>query len=220
MIGGIAATSQSALADGGKKYRVTVTNPNRAQPLAPALLITHSKRFSLFEIDGDPASPELATMAETGDPADLMNAIKDAPGVKSTDILPGESGPPGLLMLPGETYDIEITPSRKAKYFTAVAMLGASNDAFYAVRGIKLPKKGKITLFADAYDAGSEENTELAVDIPGPPSNNKIGGGVGYIHIHSGIRGVGDLDATMYDWRNPVAIITIERVRGDHDDDD
>jgi len=220
MIGGIAATSQDALADGGKKYKVTITNPNRAQPLAPALFITHSKRFSLFETNGQPASDGLATLAETGGPGVLQVEVLATPGVKTADVLFGPNPSPPVF-LPGVSDSFYISTSGKAKYFTAVAMLGATNDAFYALRGIELPKKGKITLYADAYDAGSEENTELLTDVPagGGGYNFPDAPGEGYIHIHTGIRGVGDLDAAMYDWRNPVAIITVERVGDDHDDD-
>ena len=41
-------------------------------------------------------------------------------------------------------------------------MLGKTNDAFYAVRGALLPKGfGEIIhVYANAYDAGSEQNKE------------------------------------------------------------
>jgi hypothetical protein len=39
------------------------------------------------------------------------------------------------------------------------------------------------------------------------------GGEEGYVHIHAGIHGVGDLEPGMRDWRNPVARITIRRVK-------
>lgn len=216
---GLVTTNQYALADGKAKYKVTITNPNRGQPLAPALIITHSERFSLFETNGEPASPGLATMAETGAPFDLQVEVDGAPGVKSTDVLPGLNPNPPVF-LPGTSNYTVIKTSRKAAYFTIVAMLGMTNDAFYALRGIPLPKRGKITLFADAYDAGSEKNTEATDDIPGP-TNNHVDPGEGFIHIHTGIRDAGDLDAAIYDWRNPVAMITVERIRGhgDHDDD-
>ena len=35
----------------------------------------------------------------------------------------------------------------------------------------------------------------------------------GYVHIHRGIHGIGDLNASVYDWRNPVARITVTRVQ-------
>ncbi len=71
----------------------------------------------------------------------------------------------------------------------------------------------------------AELNDELCANIPGPPG---ICGGVGpspgenndgdegYVHIHRGMHGIGDpkLTADVYDWRNPVAKITVIRVRG------
>ena len=49
VVGGIAATSQDALAQGDRHYVVTVANATAGQPLAPGLLITHNGAFSLFE---------------------------------------------------------------------------------------------------------------------------------------------------------------------------
>jgi len=47
----------------------------------------------------------------------------------------------------------------------------------------------------------------------------------GYVHIHRGIRGPAtdlplELEGNVFDWRNPVAKITITRIRGYDDDDD
>jgi hypothetical protein len=36
-------------------------------------------------------------------------------------------------------------------------------------------------------------------------------GGEGFVHIHPGIHGIGDLIPAQRDWRNPVAKISIER---------
>ena len=38
------------------------------------------------------------------------------------------------------------------------------------------------------------------------------GGGEGYVHIHAGIHGVGNLNPALRDWRNPVAKISIRRI--------
>jgi hypothetical protein len=40
-------------------------------------------------------------------------------------------------------------------------------------------------------------------------------GGEGFVRISEGIHGVGDLPANLWDWRNPVAKITIRRLSGD-----
>jgi len=105
-------------------------------------------------------------------------------------------------------------------------MLGATNDAFYAVRGVLLPKGigDTIHVFANAYDAGSELNEESADTIGalGATDDDPVTGvgidqnGEGFIHIHAGIHGIGGpdgLDAATYDWRNPVVEVSIERIR-------
>ena len=69
------------------------------------------------------------------------------------------------------------------------------------------------------YDAGTEANDELCAHIPGPAGVyagkgfNSARDDVNFVHIHSGIHGIGDLSAATYDWRNPVASIVITRVR-------
>jgi hypothetical protein len=36
--------------------------------------------------------------------------------------------------------------------------------------------------------------------------------GEGYVSIHAGIHGIGDLMSKDHDWRNPVAKVSIKRV--------
>ena len=49
--------------------------------------------------------------------------------------------------------------------------------------------------------------------IPGPPCGNAgvrdTGNAEGFVHVHAGVHGIGDLVAADHDWRNPVAKITI-----------
>ncbi len=89
-------------------------------------------------------------------------------------------------------------------------------------------KRGLPTTFTAAgYDAGTEINTEDFADLV-PPCQSLIGvssgepgtgssdpslaeGGV--IHRHAGIAGIADLVPSIHGWTNPVARITIERVR-------
>ena len=197
------AINQGALA---AQYRVTVTNATHGQPLAPGLIITHDGTFSLFEI-GDAPSADLATMAETGNPSDLAGSV----AATTADVLFGDHGG---IALPSESNDIVITTG--AEFLTAVGMLAATNDGFYAVRGVKLPASGEITVFASAYDAGSEENNEKSGDVPASKLGNSkdagtdAGDGEGFIHVHNGIYGGGQLKPSVHGWRNPVVEITIE----------
>ena len=69
-----------------------------------------------------------------------------------------------------------------------------------------------------AYDAGSEENTEMASDIPGPlgldaavdpeGSNESVPTEGGVIAPHEGIQGVGDV-GEAFAWDEPTAMLTI-----------
>ena len=96
---------------------------------------------------------------------------------------------------------------------SVAAMLIPTNDAFVAIQGMKLPKNDKTRIAtAIAYDAGSEPNDESCASIPGPICSGEgpslAAGGEGFIHVHAGIHGIGDLVAADRDWRNPVARIT------------
>ena len=69
----------------------------------------------------------------------------------------------------------------------------------------------------------SEPNDEDCDNIPGPVCDgagpSPGAGGEDYVHIHAGIHGIDDLVASERDWRNPVAYITITRVKNDRDGD-
>ena len=98
--------------------------------------------------------------------------------------------------------------------------LGINQDLykFFAVDGVEGPHgREVVTHYSPAYDAGTEANDELCTHIPGPPTVcqgegfNPSRGADNFVHIHSGIHGIGNLSAARYDWRNPVARITIRR---------
>lgn len=217
---------------GKRKYRVTITNATLGQPVAPSVIATHSKMFQLFELGPTPMQEDsdyalyfgLATLAETGSPVPLVDEVSASNGVWEAVALLTDRTPP--VLFPGESNSIIIHASRKARYLSAVGMLGATNDAFYAVRGAMLPKRAgeTIRVYANAYDAGSELNEESADTVGAlgatdddPATGNGINeNGEGYIHIHAGIHGIGGsggLDAATFDWRNPVVVVTIERIR-------
>lgn len=206
--GGTVALSQTALA---AEYEITIFNATKGQPLAPGLVIIHDSDYSLFEIGAAP-SFELATMAETGNPGPLEASI---PVANDTDLVFGAHGG---IALPSESNSIQITSD--GGYLTAVGMLAATNDAFYAVRGVKLPDSGVITVYAPAYDAGSEANNEKSGDIPASAQGNSKddgtdagdGEGEGFIHIHNGIFGGGQLRPSVHGWNNPGVVITIEKL--------
>lgn len=229
---GAFALAPAALADNARMYEVTITNATLGQPVAPSVIATHTDAFRLFESGPVPAVGDsgydsyfaLATMAETGYPFLVLDEVAAAPGVWEAKVLATNRMPP--VLLPSESNHLTIGASGNARYLSAAAMLGATNDAFYAVRGVALPKGigDKVHVFADAYDAGSEANAEspATVGALGAMDDNPVSGsginegGEGYVHVHAGIHGVGGmdgLDPATFDWRNPVVEVTIERIQ-------
>ncbi len=123
---------------------------------------------------------------------------------------------------------MKITAGRRATRLTWVSMLICTNDGFTGIDSIRLPRfvGGTTARYTTAYDAGTEQNTELFDDIV-PPCQGLIGGpgsgGTGtsdptlaengFIHHHQGIVGDADPDTATYGWRNPVAVIVVKRIR-------
>jgi len=199
----------SAVAGEGM-YAVTITNITRGQTLTPILVATHLKGHPLFEL-GDPASVELATVAESGNTAPLADMLMSSGKAYDT-------ASSGGLLGPGETVTVNVKMMDHFNYVSVVAMLIPTNDAFFAVNGMMGPKgKKMVKVMSPAFDAGSEMNDELCGNIPGPACGGEGASpdvdGEGYVHIHAGIHGIGDLTAAEYDWRNPVAKITMKRIK-------
>ena len=210
---GSALFSATAAAD--SSFEVTVTNLTKGAVFTPIMVATTRKGATFFQL-GETASLELETLAETGDPIPLQDSL-DAHDITNSSFLP--------FLGPGEHVTLTVETKGPYKYLSIAAMLIPTNDVFFAVNGIAGPKgKKTLTVTAPAYDAGTELNDELCISLPGPgcgpdpgpPSAN----GEGYIYPSSGIRGVGDLDADLLDWKNPVALIQITRVQDDDDDDE
>ena len=104
-------------------------------------------------------------------------------------------------------------------------MLVSTNDAFIAATDVALfdedgaPVSASLDLMA--YDAGSEDNTEMASDIPGPlgldavvdpeGSNERVPTEGGVIAAHEGIQSVGDV-GEAFAWDEPTAMLMITPV--------
>jgi len=189
------------------EVEITVTNLTYNQVFAPILGVSHFRTIQLFTA-GEPASEGIALMAEAGDVSGIVDAVSGSDLVGAT----ADSGGP---LMPGKSVTFTL-PSERFERLSLVSMLVNTNDAFLALDTVYVPRrKGQsLTYFAKAYDAGSEINDELCANIPGPACGGEgasAADGEGFVHIHRGIHGVGDLAAATYDWRNPVAKITITR---------
>ncbi|MCF6251823.1 MAG: spondin domain-containing protein [Methylococcaceae bacterium] len=199
-----------SMADETKLYEVTITNLSRGQIISPVFAFTHNGSESLFT-HGEPASPELAALAQDADSNGLMSLFSASSATH--EIVLGTA-----VIKPGNSETLTIHSNHDMKYISLAAMLVSSNDAFIAINKLKLPSRSMMVTIP-AYDAGSEVNDENCDYIPGPPCGNANKASdkkpEGFVHIHSGIHGIADLDPTEYDWRNPVAKISIRRVKDD-----
>ena len=223
-LGALACVGVTVDAQPNHRYEVTITNLTRGQRFTPVLVASHKEGVKLFEL-GAAASSQLRTLAEEGDVGPLSMLLAADPNVGDVKNSPPPP-PPTNLIAPGASVTVEVNAGGQFDHFSVAAMLIPTNDAFFAVNGMPGPKgNDTITYLVPAYDAGTERNDELCGSIPGPgfaecitPSNPagngggaQVGGGEGYVHIHAGIHGIGNISAAMRDWRNPVARITIRR---------
>lgn len=203
----LAATN--SVADDLEMYKITVTNITPGQPFAPILAASHRGGMSFFEV-GQAPSDELAWLAEAGNGSLMAEKLLSMPGVSDAQV--STTG----LTFPGKTTTMMVSAKRGMDHVSIGSMLGATNDAFLAVTDVALPKGRQVlTYMADAYDAGSETNSESAATVPplGGEAYSENDTGEGFVHIHNGIHGIGALPANVRDWRNPVAQITIERMK-------
>ncbi len=203
--------SSTAFAGGQKMYEVTITNVTKGEIFTPILVATTHHGFKLFN-QGSPASTDLEIIAESGNNAPLADSLIS--GGHALDTASAQAG-----LVPGASITLTVKMSEKYSHITVASMLVPSNDAFFAVNGVHGPKgKRTITIRSPAYDAGTEVNDELCANIPGPGFICKGEGynaasGEGYVYTHPGIQGNGDLVKADHDFRNPVAIITVKRIK-------
>ena len=206
-----AATAGTAQATGAERtYKVTIVNVTPGSQFTPILAAVHDPAASVFTL-GDPASDELAVLAETGDTGPLQGVLETLPEVTTATTVPG---PSEGLTFAGQTVEFEVTASRR-QVMSFASMILPTNDSFVGLNSVPFPRYGSIRFTAVGYDAGSEANDELCVNIPGPTCGEDGGSpeGEGFVHVSGGIHGIGDLAPAEYDWRNPVATVTVTRMR-------
>ncbi len=211
LVSGLMLTASSVLASGPATYHVTITNLTNAISFTPILVASHRRPVAIFEL-GTPASKELTAIAEAGDTSYMEAALKEDPHV--VDVQSS-----GALLLPGDSVTVIVRASHGARRFSLASMMLPTNDGFIALDSVRAPKHGSLIYFSPGYDGGTEPNDEWCMHIPGPtckgagasPDGNTDD--EGYVHIHRGIHGVGELKPAVYDWRNPVAKIKVTRIR-------
>ncbi len=200
-------------------FDVTVTNLTNGQPVSPVAVIAHQAGYSVFTI-GSPATVGLETLAEGGD-----NSMLIAEADADANVLSSGSGAAPIGPAGSETVTIDVLESDLAGLMVSVStMLVNTNDAISGLNGVDvsgLAEGDAWTGRAIVYDAGTELNTELGAEIPGP-----AGGGEGFnaarsdrddrVAMHSGVISQDDGFATsaltgQHRFDNPALMVRIER---------
>ena len=190
---------------------VSITNLTRGQILSPVFMARHNPDAAPLYSLGEPAGDALAMMAEDADARGLMEAWDPEAnaGVSEAMVVALNNGP----IPPGETVSMNFDVDDGDTLLSFVSMLVSTNDAFIGVSGLDLSKSRTVML--NAYDSGSEANSENCAYIPGPPCGNHRhdpASPEGFVHVHAGVHGGSDsgLDPATHDWRNPTARLSIE----------
>ena len=226
---GLFLTTSVSQASHVRTFKVTISNLTDGQPLTPPLLATHSLNIEMFNV-GSAASYELQQIAENGNGGPMIAALSGSSDVHQyvagdAPLVPA-SNPGGTPFSDSATFYIDAAPGQNG--LSWASMLICTNDGFTGIDTVRLPKRlgAPATYYTQAYDAGTEVNTEDFADMV-PPCQGLIGVGSGEdgtgatnpalaeganIHHHAGIAGIADLIPEVHDWDNPVAMITIERV--------
>ncbi|WP_096087522.1 spondin domain-containing protein [Agaribacterium haliotis] len=172
-----------------RSYELTLVNTMANQPLAPAAIILHGSDYQPWYL-GEPASPGLEMLAESGSPADLLAEASEADSTQSDGIL-----------MPGHSAQVSISTMDDAhKYLSVATMPVNTNDAFVGLNTMALDKLEpgqSMSVSLMIYDAGTEANSESSASIPGPAA-----GGEGYnadrddlvdaVRIHAGVVSMDD----------------------------
>ena len=204
-------SDDSSTAQDLESATVRVQNLTPGQPFGPTVVIVHNANYRLFE-NGEPASDGLEQLAEDAFTDPIMMEAEANPDV--LQVFVGSAVPP----LQSDQVEIEFTS--EFNQVSVAQMLVNTNDAFYAARNVTIPSSGSTLARVPAYDAGTEVDDENCLNVPGPA----CGGGNrgqnpqdGVVYISNGVFGevngiTTDLDnQSLYDWRNPVADISVSR---------
>ncbi|MDC0357584.1 spondin domain-containing protein [Oligoflexia bacterium] len=188
-------------------YKINFKN-RTSQTLTQAVCAVHSKKASIFTI-GSPASSGLAELAQDGVASQFRSEVTAMTGVKATAV--------GDFISPGSKSTTSITALRGKRISCVIGMLVATNDAFPAFQGVRLPKRvgQRVRFRARTYDAGSEVNSESCDHVPGGPCDAHFVGVAenGTVEEHGGLLGTGDLNPNQHGWSEPAVRGKITRVK-------
>jgi hypothetical protein len=210
-----------------RTYEVTVENlTSGGQHFTPPLVAIHRGSADFFSV-GKEASSGIQQIAENGNLGPMLEGLEASKHVSSYTIAVSGEGLEGPLA-PGEAVTVSLTGGPGFEFVSFASMLICTNDGFTGVDALMLPRNAgeEVHIYAGAYDAGTEINTEDFADLV-PPC--QILGGVagedagtgasdpalwegGVVRAHEGIMDRSDLVSSVHGWADPVAMFSVRRV--------
>lgn len=196
---------------------IEISNITNGVYFTPVLFSAHSEAQSLFTA-GNSATAALQAMAEGGSITALSSEASNLGAAVA-------SAPTSGLIAPGTSVTAALTANSVQTHLSLTGMVLPSNDGFVGLDSWKIPTDlGTYTVYLNAYDAGTEANSEIVADMPVPAVLGLGTGGTGVtttipnaqVHIHPGnlgdfnsTGGLSDINAAAQRWLNPVAILTV-----------
>lgn len=178
-------TPNSDVANTTASYEIIFTNLTANQPISPMAVVLHTNGYTIASL-GSAASISLEKLAEGGDNAPLLSEA-----AANTSVLASYSGV-GLLM-PGATETVTATVADSAGLALSMAgMLVNTNDGFAALQALDLSNLAigvSQTAMLAVFDAGTEDNTEVANTLPGQAGVgfDMLRNDVNFISVHRGV---------------------------------
>lgn len=183
------------------QFEVILTNTGSSQVLSPAVFATHSPDVSVFR-PGQQASDGIRILAEDGAVEPLAPTLRSTPGV--TDVQTTNAPIP-----PGQSMTVRIAANPGDVLFVG-SMLVQTNDGFAGANDLALTEG---TFALQTYDAGTEENNQLASHVPGPPfGGTQRAPTTQAIQAHPGLTETGDVRPAEWGFSGSVASVAIRQV--------
>ena len=155
-------------------YRLTVVNLTHNQLFSPYAAIAHTEGYTGWEVDKS-ASVELERLAESG----AVERPEDEPAGDSTWFLDEAAKKSAVVATAVASQfvdgggrwqlDLSVPPDRDYR-LTLATNLVYTNDGFTGVTNLAIGQLAvgeELSVYAQAYDAGTEENTETEATVPG-----------------------------------------------------
>ncbi|HKJ87943.1 MAG TPA: spondin domain-containing protein [Gammaproteobacteria bacterium] len=199
------------------EFAVSITNLTNAQPFTPPAAVLHEGGYRAWQ-EGQSASGGLERLAEGGKTDKFLSAAEANDAVLAT-----RTADKGVD--PGKDRTLNLkAPTGADFHLTLASMLAATNDGFTGVNALDIADLGvgdSESMLVEAWDAGTEANTETSATVPGL-------GGEGYnaardslvdrVTVHPGVvtqdDGLATSDLTAAQrFDRPVARVTVTRVQ-------